>query len=501
MMEMIRDKKADSIICWKLDRLTRNPVDTGLIQYSLQKELLKSIVTSDREYLPQDAGLLFSVETGNANQFIMDLSKNTKRWMQWKADRWGLGWPAPHGYINDVINKTVIADPERFDTVRRMWDLMLTGMHSVKDIATIANEEWWFQTVRKKKVWGSPISISTLNHIFHNPFYKWVIRFKGSIKQGAHQPMVTPGEFERVQKVISGTDSVDTERPHKHSFAFTGCIKCADCWCSITAERKTKHSKNGNKHEYTYYHCTHKKDTKTHRCNQRGTIIQSELEKQIIQILSRIEIHKDFVTFAKRVIREKHQDEIVAQISIRNRVNNDIETSNKQLWRLLSLLLDESITKAEYDEQKATIKKQIEILESQRNVQKDNTLNWVDIVENTLDFVSKAKEQFLSWDIDTKKAIFKALGSNLSLKDGKLSLELHSWFAPFGKLHGHAYGGLSRLEPIKKSTSIKNTSASSSQNSIWLQTLNEFRTLDWKKIKTQFEVTGLLSFWKERVIL
>lgn len=79
MMEMIRDKKADSIICWKLDRLTRNPVDTGLIQYSLQKELLKSIVTSDREYLPQDAGLLFSVETGNANQFIMDLSKNTKR--------------------------------------------------------------------------------------------------------------------------------------------------------------------------------------------------------------------------------------------------------------------------------------------------------------------------------------------------------------------------------------------------------------------------------------
>ncbi len=87
MMQYIEEGNADSILCWKLDRLTRNPVDTGLIQFMLQKGKIKSIITSDREYLPQDAGLLFSVETGNANQFIMDLSKNTKRGMRGKADR------------------------------------------------------------------------------------------------------------------------------------------------------------------------------------------------------------------------------------------------------------------------------------------------------------------------------------------------------------------------------------------------------------------------------
>ncbi len=388
--------------------------------------------------------------------------------MQWKADRWGLGWPAPHGYMNDVINKTVIPDPERFDTVRRMWDLMLTGINSVQDIANIANDEWGFQTVRKKKVWGSPISISTLNHIFHNPFYKWVIRFKGTIKQGVHQAMVTPAEFERVQMLLSGENSTSKERSQCHHSAFTGCIQCWVCGCAITADYKYKTQKNGNKHEYVYYCCTHKRDTKTFRCSQRKSINEKDLEKQIVEILSWIQIHPRFVELAKRIIRDKHQDEIVAELSIRNRLDTEIGKENAQLGRLLPLLLDESISKEEYDTQKATIKKRIEILHSQKTIQKDNTFNWIDIVENTLVFVSTAREAFMSGDIEKKKVIFKALGSNLILLDGKLSIDLHSWFVPFKKYNSLQYGWIHRLEPVKKSTSIKNTSALSTQSSIWL---------------------------------
>lgn len=77
----------DGILCWKLDRLTRNPVDTGTLQYMLQRGKIATIVTSDREYRPVDAGLLFSVETGMANQYILDLSKNVRRGLQGKVDR------------------------------------------------------------------------------------------------------------------------------------------------------------------------------------------------------------------------------------------------------------------------------------------------------------------------------------------------------------------------------------------------------------------------------
>jgi len=468
MMQYIKDGNADSIVAWKLDRLTRNPVDTGLIQFMLQKGKIKSIITSDREYLPQDAGLLFSVETGNANQFIMDLSKNTKRGMRGKADRWGLGWPAPHGYLNDVINKTVIPDYDRFDSIRQMWDLMLTGIYSVPDIVDIANNKWGFLTLRKKKKWGCPLNASTLNHIFHNPFYKGMIRFKGDLIQWVHTPMVTPAEFERVQQILSGGTNPDNERSQKHWFAFTGSIHCGCCGCAITAEHKSKHQKNGNKHEYVYYHCTHRKDTKLKKCDQRGNISESALQKQIEELLTSIQIHPDFVTFAKRIIRGKHEVEIGAELSIRNRIDCDINKENAQLARLLPLLLDETISKAEYDNQKTAIKKRIELLQSQKTIQQENTYNWVDTVENTLDFVSRAKERFSTGDVETKKMIFKALGSNLLLKDGKLSLDMHSWFLPFKKINDRQFGWLSRLEPAQKSTSIWNTDALGELNSIWL---------------------------------
>lgn len=81
----------------------------------------------------------------------MDLSKNTKRGMKGKADRGGINGPAPQGYLNDRLEKTVINDPERFHLVKKMWKLMLTGNYTPPKVAEIANEQWGFRTRKSKK--------------------------------------------------------------------------------------------------------------------------------------------------------------------------------------------------------------------------------------------------------------------------------------------------------------------------------------------------------------
>jgi DNA invertase Pin-like site-specific DNA recombinase len=88
MVQRIENWEARWIISWKLDRLTRNPVDTGTIQYMLQDNRLDVIVTNDREYFPQDSWLIFSVETWMANQYILDLIKNVRRWLDSKYAKW-----------------------------------------------------------------------------------------------------------------------------------------------------------------------------------------------------------------------------------------------------------------------------------------------------------------------------------------------------------------------------------------------------------------------------
>ena len=89
MLRRIEKGEAKGILCWQINRLARNPIDSGKLSWMLQKGIIESIQTMEREYLPDDNVLLFSVESGMANQFIIELRKNTKRGMHGKADR---GW-------------------------------------------------------------------------------------------------------------------------------------------------------------------------------------------------------------------------------------------------------------------------------------------------------------------------------------------------------------------------------------------------------------------------
>ena len=51
MIAMISAGKADAILCLKIDRLTRNPVDGGQIQWLLQTGKIKCIQTFEKSYL------------------------------------------------------------------------------------------------------------------------------------------------------------------------------------------------------------------------------------------------------------------------------------------------------------------------------------------------------------------------------------------------------------------------------------------------------------------
>lgn len=104
MMEDIQHGKAQGVICWKLDRLARNPVDGGQIGWLLQQSIIKHIQTYQREYFPTDNVLMMNLEFGMANQFVIDLSVNTKRGMRNKVNEGWYPHKPPLGYVNNKYN-------------------------------------------------------------------------------------------------------------------------------------------------------------------------------------------------------------------------------------------------------------------------------------------------------------------------------------------------------------------------------------------------------------
>ena len=189
MLLNIKRGKADGIICWKLDRLARNPVDGGQIMWLLQQGVIKHIRTYDQEYYPGDNVIVMSVELGMANQYILDLSKNVKRGLRAKVEKGWMPSLAPLGYLNDRSKGKgrveIVKDPDRFNLIRNMWDLMLTGHHRPLAIREIANKKWGLRTVH-----CTPLSRSSIYRIFTNSFYYGYFEYpkgSGNWYKGSHE--------------------------------------------------------------------------------------------------------------------------------------------------------------------------------------------------------------------------------------------------------------------------------------------------------------------------
>ena len=253
MMEDVQQGKAQGIICWKLDRLARNPVDGGQIGWLLQQSVIKHIQTYQREYFPTDNVLMMNLEFGMANQFVLDLSENTKRGMRNKVSEGWYPHKPPLGYLNNKYNSPdlppIYKDTNSSALMKQLWDTLLKKKCS---ISTLYQKALDIGLVTDK---NKPITRSKFYTLFQNPFYCGCFKWKGVLYSGNHEPMISKAEFDFVQEIISGN------KPsfyNNYVFAFTGMMRCGECGAGITAENKTKHQKNGNTHHYIYYRCTKK---------------------------------------------------------------------------------------------------------------------------------------------------------------------------------------------------------------------------------------------------
>ncbi len=308
LMERLYRGEADGILCWKLDRLARNPVDGGAIIWAMKEHGVKIITPFQTYSQSEDNVVWMYLEFGMAQKYVDDLSKNVKRGLRAKAESGWLPGPTPLGYqnhLNGDSRKTVVRDPKRFDLVRRCWDLMLTGKHTPAEIRQIANAAWGFRTGR-----GTPMARSTIYNLFSNPFYHGVYEYpKGSDAwhTGRHTPMVTEEEFDTVQRLLSRSRKMPKNRK---VFAFTGLIRCGGCDSAVTAEEKhqlicsrCRHKfahrskevcpwcrlpiaemKNPLELNYAYYHCTKSQNP---ACAELG-IARKDLEQQVNRILSEV---------------------------------------------------------------------------------------------------------------------------------------------------------------------------------------------------------------------
>ena len=471
MMQRIENGEADGILCWQINRLSRNPIDSGKLGWLLQQGTLKSIQTIDRQYLPDDNVLLFSVESGMANQYILDLRKNVKRGTESKLQK---GWApnmAPLGYLNDKAEKIIIKDPERFPLIRKMWDLMLTGNYTPPKILDKANNEWGFRTRawKKKGYGGKPLSRSGIYKIFTNIFYAGIIDYYGTHYDGKHEPIITLEEYDRVQTLLGRNGR---PRPQKHEFAFTGIMRCGECGCLYTAEIKKKFiKKTGAIREYTYYHCTRK--TMRVNCSQKKVIRDDNLEKQIEKEIEKYTILPEFLGWALEGLNNKNDTEIEDRSAIYETQHKAITQAQKELDELTKMRYRQLIDDETFLNGKKELLSQISQLKGKLRETEARAEKWLELTEKTFHFATYARKAFLfakgKEGLELKKEILMGLGELPIIKDQMLSIAPHEWLQPFENDYRPLKEEYLGLELDKKPLTKAQTEALASVRARWLR--------------------------------
>ena len=415
-------KEELGILCWKIDRLSRNPIDSATIQWLLQQDQLKIIQTIDRQYLPSDNVLLFNVESGMANQYILDLSKNVKRGILTKLEKGG--WPnkAPLGYLNDGKGEIII-DTERAKYIKKIFTLYNTGDKSVKDIAELL----FTQGFRSRG--NNKYHKSKVHKILSNPFYCGIMRKYDKEYLGNHKPIISKKLFDSVQEVINKKTNTKKQKLY---FAYRGVLKCDTCGCALTATKK--------KGKHIYYYCTNGKG----KCDEHKTYLtENHITQELNKMFDNLIVNEKLINKCYKASKERigQTGEYLEQA--KQSIQTSIQKAEERKNKLLDLLLDESVSKEVYDQKEKTLnneiirlKKDLEELNKQKNQNSEKTLELI-------------KSVFL-YPIQAKFEFDKAKSTELE-KTVKSLL----WNASFDK---QKIANLSFKEPYLRLSKIKNKS-------------------------------------------
>ncbi|MFH1790096.1 MAG: recombinase family protein [bacterium] len=423
MMDAIDRGKATGIVCWKLDRLARNPLDGGRIMQALGERRIQEIITPEFTYTATGADkMLMAIMFGMATKYSDDLSDNVRRGNREALER-GL-WPGRPklGYVRDPRTNRLVADPERFTIVHEMWRLLLADK-PVLDILHLANDRRGLRTPTFGSQGNKPLSRSMIYRLFGDPFYAGQMVRNGAVYQGSHPPMVSLAEFDRAQEILARRCLWrEPDVPGKLFFTYRGLISCVSCGGMVTAKNTT--NRHGSK--YVHYYCW-KKNHKHLYCPE-GAVQEREIERQFLAFLDELVIPPAWAaTVVSKLDRLRNK---VEKASAKSAVLTEehLRKLETRLQRLRTVFLDDNFTEEEYRvERNRLLDEKARLEENLSNPA--GSADYLEPYRNAFLFVNKAKSVFEKVNSEQKRELVQRLTWNLKLKDKKLLIEAKNPFA------------------------------------------------------------------------
>jgi len=400
MLSLIEKGKADGIISWHPDRLARNSVDGGKIIHFVDRGLIKSLKFPTFWFEPTPQGLfMLNIAFGQSKYFVDNLRENVKRGLRQKI-RNGV-WPgwAPVGYLNNPKTRMIDIDKEKSGKVKKLFELYSTSKYTLKSLAN------WCKEKGLRGNLGKEIVISNVQKILTNPFYIGLMKYRGEIFEGQHEPIISKKLFDKCQEVMSKRGKVQEVR--KHNFAFLGLLKCASCGASITAEIQKGHN---------YYRCTKKKGL----CQEKHYLREELLSEQVKSFLQKVSLSSqdtEKVLAALEAEQEKAKQQTQSKVESLKEQLKQVEI---KLGKLLDIYLADALSTEEYSAKKQELLSQKVRLHEKITDFEQKGLSWLEPAREFVLSLNQATKLVKTENKKEMTTFLKNIGSNHILQNRQL---------------------------------------------------------------------------------
>ena len=368
LLQDIRDKKCNTIVVLKLDRLTRSVFDLeGIMRFLEENDAYLDCANEEINTTNSSGKLVARMLTTVSQNEIERTSERTKFGLAGAIKDGHIPARAPLGYKHE--NKKLVPDPLTKDIVLRIYDLYFEGK-SYYNIATIFNEE---QVLGKTNWKDTGILRIISNEVYKGDYVHGKRTKHPTYYKDVVEPIISKEMWEncQVQKKKNQKNYMRTQ-----TYIFLQKLRCPKCGRILAggASHKIKADK-----WYFYYRCE----------NCKNNIHENKIEDKIKVLLADILEYDNVVNeFFLPVLKSKIDNPKVE-------LEKELKNLNNKKERIRKAYIDELFTEEEFKQESKLIENQIEMISSKllENSQAEQlSFTTEDILlKRDMDFINKVK--------------------------------------------------------------------------------------------------------------
>ena len=438
LLQDIRDKKCNTIVVLKLDRLTRSVFDLeGIMRFLEENDAYLDCANEEINTTNSSGKLVARMLTTVSQNEIERTSERTKFGLAGAIKDGHIPARAPLGYKHE--NKKLVPDPLTKDIVIRIYNLYFDGK-SYYNIATIFNEE---QVLGRTNWKDTGILRIIANEVYKGDYVHGKRTKHPTYYKDVVEPIISKEMWEscQVQKKKNQKNYMRTQ-----TYIFLQKLRCPKCGRILAggASHKIKADK-----WYFYYRCE----------NCKNNIHEDKIENKIKVLLADILEYDNVVNeFFLPVLKSKLDNP-------KEQLEKELKSLNNKKERIRKAYIDELFTEEEFKQESKLIENQIEmvnskLLENSQAGQLNFTTEDI-LLKRDMDFINKIKLPISyyafndNWDLldrDTRADIVMRYIDDVELetKNGNLVVKRinfrSTFYNDFNELYTKGY--IDRKRPL-----------------------------------------------------